>query len=158
TGGIAGLMFGSNSKVLRCGFSGTVTGLSRVGGVAGVMDGTNLIAESYAAGVITGLDEYVGGITGRIFGATMVDCYSRCQVQGPTFVGGVSGNIDASGVMQRCYGAGPVNVGLGGSGGLLNGTIQAGGATLACYFDNSMSGPAGEGGSARSTAEMTFPY
>ena len=178
-GGLIGDANGAGS-VTSCHFSGIVTGSdSNIGGLIGFSIGPN-ISESYSSGSVSGVSD-VGGLIGIVQYA-VTSCYSTSNVYGTGSVaGGLVGYVNGSADISSSYALGDVsgndNVGglaaymFGGSitksyssgtvtgnshsGGLI-GRIPSGSVTVANSFYNSeTSNGAGSGaGTAKTTAEM----
>lgn len=106
-----GLVSSSAGPLIRCSASGSVKGVTYVGGLAG---NAGDITECYAMGDASGEDA-VGGLTGTS-SYVMSDSFALGDVNGRYDVGGLSGvNY---GTIQSCYSAGFVS-GIGGVGGLV---------------------------------------
>jgi hypothetical protein len=92
TGGVAGNA-GPASEISDCVISGTVSGRSYVGGVAGQTEGD--ITECSFDGTVTSNDFYAGGIAGYAAGQSVVS-HSTVSgtVSGRSYVGGVAGKMD----------------------------------------------------------------
>ena len=118
--------------------SGSITGNSCVGGVAGFSNGT--IQNCRNAATVSGSsnvgDVYVGGVTGYNNG-TVQYCCNTGAVSGNGAVGGVAGvnGYSSSGTIQNCYNTGTVTatgtetnaggvVGGNGSSSINSGTVQ----------------------------------
>lgn len=71
-GGLCGVNYGT---IKNCGFQGTVSGKTTVGGLAGVNEGTGMIRNSSVTGRVTGYYS-TGGIAGRNHG-TISYCINR---------------------------------------------------------------------------------
>ena len=77
-----------------------------VGGVAGYVD--HSISECSNAATVTASSSKVGGITGHMFGQTMLKCYNTGSVTGASLVGGLTGCIYNNGTVDSCYNTGAV--------------------------------------------------
>lgn len=139
TGGIAGNVEG---KITGCTFSGTVTGVSDVGGIAGQLGLNAQISQCRSSAAVTG-NERVGGITGSVsYGtvsqcvntgavgtsgttsyaggiagvmtnyAVIEGCYNRGSVSGTSYKGGIAGEATVCAAPQGCYSTGTVEAGL----------------------------------------------
>jgi len=71
-GGLCGVNYGT---IRGCSFQGNVSGRTAVGGLAGVNEGTGVIADCTAGGSVTGYYS-TGGIAGRNHGA-LISCVNR---------------------------------------------------------------------------------
>ena len=139
TGGIAGNVEG---KITGCTFSGTVTGVSDVGGIAGQLGLNAQISQCRSSAAVTG-NERVGGITGAVSYGTVSQCvntgavgtsgttsyaggiagvmtnyaviegsYNRGSVSGTSYKGGIAGEATVCAAPQGCYSTGTVEAGL----------------------------------------------
>ena len=157
-GGLAGEM--SGSALHHIAISATVQGRTTVGGLLGrTGDGVGEIRYAYTQGSIVGELNSVGGLVGYLGGAlTISDSYGRASVSGADYVGGLIGN-NLVGTIHHAYSTGVVT----GTGEHVGGFMGGGGQNTAnCYWDTETSGldtsAGGEGVSARTTAQMTYPY
>lgn len=90
-----GAIVGENwsDSIAACFSTAAVTGISRVGGLAGINRG--LIDACYAVGPVTG-DFFVGGLTGRNYKGTVQECYAAGRVSGLNWTGGlIGGSVEA---------------------------------------------------------------
>jgi hypothetical protein len=124
TGGIAGLMVGSNTKIERCYVTGTVdasgtqSGWTYAGGIVAYNYYGALVSQSYFTGTLrnnSGKPDYTGGIAGYNSketgsSSTIQDCWSAGTVQGYTNAGGIVGQNQVNAVVQRCYSRAAVSV------------------------------------------------
>lgn len=74
-GGIAGV---NRGRIIGCSFSGTVSGKSSVGGIAGVNEESGLITDCSSEGVMKS-EHFTGGITGQNMG-TVIHCTNLSSV------------------------------------------------------------------------------
>jgi hypothetical protein len=95
-GGVAGRNYGS---VTACSNRGAVTGYMITGGVVGANYGT--VTACYNTGDVSG-SSAIGGILGNMTGGGMTACYNTGSVSGTTGVGGMLGEM-FSGTMAACY-------------------------------------------------------
>jgi hypothetical protein len=108
-GGLVGYIGYIPSLIENSSFSGTVTGIDRVGGIVGVSYNTE-IKNSYFTGEVNGTSDYVGGLSGFNIGV-IKDSYSASIVTGNNYVGGlVSINTrgDVQGTINNSYHTGTV--------------------------------------------------
>jgi hypothetical protein len=81
-GGVVGVNEGS---IANCYATGNITGSANdfngVGGVAGLNSDAGTVSNCYAIGNVTGVN-YVGGVVGEIFEATIINCYWNTQTTG----------------------------------------------------------------------------
>jgi hypothetical protein len=103
-GGIVGIMFEKDSKVVNCHNTGAVTGGQFLGGIAGIIYGT--ISGCSNTGTVSGTN-LVGGIVAEINYATMNDCNNAGSVIGSAYVGGGIGYNRCSTIIN-CYNIGAV--------------------------------------------------
>lgn len=103
----------SNSVIKNVTTTGSVTGASYVGGIAGYANGKIINCTNNAA--VTATASCVGGITGQ--NGYIINCQNQAAVTGPSFVGGIAGT-DAE--VTNCLNTGTVTGGnfTGGIGGM----------------------------------------
>ena len=140
-----GAIAGSNYGAIRgcsvsnaAGSNGIITSLTssqRIGGIVGENGG--LVENCYTTCDVTG-HWYIGGIAGRNIGIIR-NCYSTSYVSGEdltlppwSWVGGITGINDGSGMVQNCYvtgiingGLGPGSIGVNGVGGIVGNSISS---------------------------------
>ncbi|MCL2110993.1 MAG: YDG domain-containing protein, partial [Clostridiales bacterium] len=91
-GGIAGIITGTNATIRGSRVTGTVSGaISDVGGIVGRIDTGGSVESCYFSGTVSGAANDVGGIVGRITGA-------GTSVQSSASSGDVSGAANVGGV------------------------------------------------------------
>lgn len=85
-----GSLVGENwsDSVAACFSTAAVSGISRVGCLAGINRG--ILDACYATGPVSG-DFFVGGLAGRNYKGTVQECYAAGRVSGYTWVGGLIG-------------------------------------------------------------------
>ncbi|MDW5298811.1 MAG: cadherin-like beta sandwich domain-containing protein, partial [Sedimentibacter sp.] len=133
----------ANDSIVRCSFTGNVSGNQRTGGLVGTLQG-GLLSESFAAGNVSGLNTYTGGLVGVIesangFVAAVENSYARSSVMasGSQYVGGLAG-ANWWGTIHNSYSAGTINLdGVTDSGGL-TGTIYTGAVAVDSYYDSEL--------------------
>ena len=138
-GGIVGsAAYGS---IQNCFATGDITGVGRVGGVAGSISS---VRNCYATGTVTGTGSYTGGLVGDLenAGGLVENCYATGNVFGKASTGGLVGNI-YSGNIKNSYAKGNV-VGTGSATGGLAG--NSGGAISRCYATGTVQGAENVGG------------
>jgi hypothetical protein len=93
----------SNSIIINCYLTGTVSGNVTVGGLVGFAEG-GCIINCYATCNVTGLDE-VGGLVGYNEECGTSNCYSTGIVTGtyPDYVGGFIGAANDYGYISNCF-------------------------------------------------------
>ena len=90
-GGLVG--FSSNDRYLRCGSTGEVTGSARVGGLAGEAGGS-VFTDCFAAGNVSAVKGYVGGLVGTGMQVNLSCCYvAMGSISGLSDVGAVAGEF-----------------------------------------------------------------
>jgi hypothetical protein len=101
-----------------------VTGLSGVGGLVGISDGT--VSNSYCRSNVTGTMDYAGGLVGWNMGGTVNNSYSTGNVIGGYGVGGLVGRN--GGTVSDSYSTGsvtsPSSSSIGGLVGINSGTVS----------------------------------
>jgi len=168
TGGTVGGLVGyvtnnsgnAEESIIGCSATGSVAGVEQTGGLVGTLQG-GLLAESYAAGNVSGSSRYTGGLVGVIesangFVAAVENCYARTTVTAPgtDYVGGLAG-ANWYGTIRNSYAAGTLSTdGVTGTGGL-TGMIYAGTVTEDSYYDQDLCGLSdNDRGTPKSTVEM----
>lgn len=160
-GGIAGSITDSSFIYYSSAF-GTVSGNSRIGGLTGENGYFSFIYNSYNVSEVFGTDDYIGGIAGQsVRSGGIKNSYNRGNVSGTSLIGGITGYTDHAGVLN-CYSTGLVT-GNGFTGGLIGQAVYSHGSSelinKSSYWNVDTSGQeASDGGKARDTAEMTYPY
>jgi hypothetical protein len=152
TGDCVGSLVGylSYGKITNCyAKSGSIAGNDYVGGLVGSAQVEATIDCCYVEGATVSGNLVVGGLVGETYGATVLNCYSTCNVTGEEGVGGLVGF--KSGVITNCYSVGRVT-GTTWVGGLVGGNL---GAVRASFWDIQTSGQTeSAGGTGLTTAEM----
>ncbi|MFA7693243.1 MAG: hypothetical protein GX117_03045 [Candidatus Hydrogenedentes bacterium] len=90
-----GSLVGENwsAAVAGCFSDTTVSGISRVGGLAGINRGS--LTACYALGAVNGI-EFVGGLVGRNYEGLIQESYAAASVSGSRWAGGLVGqSVDA---------------------------------------------------------------
>jgi hypothetical protein len=147
---------GSGSSVINCSSSGTVTGTSSVGGLAGTIEDSSTMTGCRSSGNVNGVDN-VGGLIGKLYlNSGVSNNYSDCAVDASgDKSGGFVGLADNNVTITNCYSRGLVsgNTNAGGFSGSSTGTT-----TTSCYWDKETSGQLSSGGAEfdRSTLAMTY--
>jgi uncharacterized repeat protein (TIGR02543 family) len=136
-GGLVG--FHGNGIITNCYCSGTVSGTTYVGGVAG--SNRYYITNCYNTSAVNGTS-YVGGVAGEnVDGSYIENCYNKGAVNGTDRVGGVAGR-NSNGVLN-CYNSGSLS-GISDVGGLIGWNYE--GKTNNCYNTGVVSGTTNVGG------------
>ncbi|MCY2986909.1 MAG: Ig-like domain-containing protein, partial [Planctomycetota bacterium] len=151
-GGKVGGIVGENFRGLirNCSFTGDIEGRlggaggdsNRVGGIAGVNDGT--IVWCWTQGTVDGdysnsKGDHVGGIAGDNFGLIR-ECYSSSRyIQGQYYVGGIVGYNASGGMIADCYYTGSTVSASIGAGGIV-GYQDGGGTVQRCYVTGGIQG------------------
>ena len=148
-GGLIGLNTG---RVTLCWSSGTVSGDSYVGGLAGLIDDGKL-QQCCSRATVLG-NRNVGGLTGKTTdeSSEVMNCYATGTVEGDRYVGGLVGQVE-QGRVYKCYSAGSVtgNRDVGG----LTGYIRVLGNVSHSFWDTQTSGQeTSAGGTGKTTSQM----
>lgn len=113
---VGGVVGNCGSSVRECSNSGTVSGVSEVGGVVGY---GYYITDCYNKGVVTNSNNYVGGVAGKCF-AYIARCKNEGIVSARAYVGGVLGYAYYESYMvSKCENSGSVS----GSGNYVGGVV-----------------------------------
>jgi len=149
---VGGLVALNCGAVTQCYSTGSVSGMSYVGGLVGWNDYAGTVSRCYSAGPVSGTGEYssVGGLVGGN-GGTIRNCSSASPVSGTSYVGGLVGRSDymqeggdiAHGSIDSCYSSGSIS-GTSHVGGLVGGNSF--GTIANSYSTGSVSGTDGVGG------------
>jgi filamentous hemagglutinin family protein len=119
TGGLIGLLSGSTLLDSRY-ITGSVSGTNAVGGVVGASASGSFIKGVFTAQPVTGSQDYVGGLVGKLGGTLttssnatplaygVLNPYSSSAVVGRNDVGGLVGRADAAAVISNAYFTGSV--------------------------------------------------
>jgi hypothetical protein len=108
-GGIAG-DDGSGGSISNVSVSGKVSGVYRVGGVAGSCFSQSSLSKSYnTAKVHTSSNNQVGGIVGYARNCTISDVYNTGDIDGNYEIGGIIGVIAQNVTLTRSYSSGLVD-------------------------------------------------
>ena len=141
-GGVVGESYGT---ITNCYNTGTVGGISNVGGVAGAsFMGT--VTNCYNTGTVGGNvgGNNVGGVVGYNNNvSTVTNCYNTGSVISSFYVGGLVGYNNNSSMVTNCYNTGSVG-GTNGVGGVVGQNTNSG--ITNCYNTNSVSGSTSVGG------------
>jgi hypothetical protein len=125
-GGLVG--YNDNSTLTNCHAESTVSGASgNAGGLVGINLSNSVITNCYAAGTVSGTGSAVGGLVGYQENATITASFSRANVSGTSFVGGLLGwAANESSIITNCYATGNVSGAGNGIGGLAgySGTVS----------------------------------
>ena len=93
-GDYTGILIGrmANAKIVNCTIKGDVEGTLHVGGVAAVVDNTDLEGLKYSGNAVTTTaNAYIGGMVGTSAGGSMKSCVVDGAITGTQYVGGISG-------------------------------------------------------------------
>lgn len=117
--------------------TGTITGSSEVGGLAGRNQSAGTIADCYATGKVIGTYDNIGGLVGDNHLGSIAGCYATGTVEGRNRVGGLAG-LNSS-VIAYCYTTASVYSRFFPGGGLVGQNGQQ--AIIAtCYSSGSVTG------------------
>ena len=155
---------GADTGALAADSSGTITGVystgkvsgsDNVGGLVGSTDGT--ITSSYSTVAVTSSGDNTGGLVGSVGFTTssISNSYATGPVSGTDRVGGLVGEVQASGTITNSYATGLVS-GTGSDVGGLVGHTQANATITNSYYDTETAGQSG-GTGPQSTAALTTP-
>jgi hypothetical protein len=116
--------------------SGTVNGLSAVGGICGGADGSSSITNCYSGVAVTGTENHIGGICGILWGSsTITSCRNTGNVKGSSIsnnIGGITGVFDGVDIkIKDCSNQGEVE-GATFTGGIVGFLIQRTAEISAC--------------------------
>lgn len=132
--GLFGAADGASVRIADVGIEdASVTGNNNVGALVGIETGGGAIGNSYVTGTVSG-SSYVGGLAGEIFNTTISSNYSTGAINsnGIFYTGGLVG-FDSGGTITTSYATGTVTASGNEVGGLVgeifNGTISSSYAT-----------------------------
>jgi hypothetical protein len=104
-------LFGNVSEAQISGISlinCDVTGLYRVGGIAGYSRNSSVVEECFVTGTLSSFHT-CGGIVGRNSDSSQINnCYSTAAVSGENNQGGITGRSDALSIVSNCYSFGTI--------------------------------------------------
>ncbi len=104
-GGLAGYLESSNIE--ECAADVTVSGNTYVGGLFGYLQNSTTVKNCKVYGIVTGGDNYTGGLAGTIYKSYSYNSYADCYVSGYSYVGGLVGYLYSSKVIE-CVSLGSV--------------------------------------------------
>jgi len=131
SGGLAGLLY--DSAVSDSSASGTVTGSSRTGGLAGGADASTTIMNSRASGDVSSQNQ-VGGLVGVVWGVSVTRSSATGAVLGTDAVGGLIGKAySGTQTVANSFATGNTEAGAGSSGGLIGDNDTTGMTVLNSY-------------------------
>lgn len=137
--------------------TGSVQGKTEVGGLIGfVAYGSALVKTSFSTSNVTGSNNEVGGLVGKLQSGQIQDCYATGEVQGNNRVGGLVGEMLWNAIVSNSFSNGLV-IGSGGqTGGLVGRNQQSN--TVNSFWDTETSNQnSSEGGTPRTTSQMLDP-
>ncbi len=86
-----------------------INGYEFVGGLVGWANNYTIIQNSYATGLVSGIDSYTGGLVGRTNDFSIIEnSYATVTVQGHNYVGGLLGSNSVSSSVSNSYAEGIV--------------------------------------------------
>jgi len=157
-GALVGYKQEGTLTVSNCYITGSVSGRTLVGGLAGFLTGESAVSNCYISGSVTGSANDVGGLVGHLTGgSTVSNCYSTGSVSSPNIrIGGLVGYLNGGSTVNNCYSTCSVTGGNTFVGGLV-------GWSNCCvnnsFWDKQTSGENySYGGEGLSTAEMMDAY
>lgn len=140
-GGVVGFVY--ESTISRSGATGSVTGTSEVGGIAGEVGSGSIVSYSRATGAVSGTS-LVGGLVGYLWSSSVNDSYAAGSVTATDgSAGGVAGYVErfdppligptvSAADLERTYATGAVS-GTDATGGL-TGFLDSYGVILASHW------------------------
>jgi len=128
-----------------------------------------VLSNSYSAGNVTASGTHAGGLVGYQICSNIIDCYSRSDVAGNEYVGGLVGHMEGFFIdFGTVYISVEVTIDNSYSTGSVSGNTLTGGLVgysgeesfvTASYWDTETSNQATSyGGFGRTTAQMSYPY
>lgn len=155
-GGIVGYLTGT---VQGCSVSGSISGSSYVGGIAGRIPAASSIVECRCTAAVSGSGNYIGGIAGYLQGSSsgatinVIDSFATGAVSANSYAGGLVGYQYRYANITDCYATGvPTATSYAGG---LTGRTGASNTTTASYWDTQTSGTESSGsGTGKTTAQM----
>ena len=133
TGGIAGYIFGGNSKISFCENRGRVDGKYQTGGIAGIISTGNVV-NNVNRGPVKGTNNHTGGILGYISSGYVMNSANFGSVTGTSCVGGIAGQNEKKGWVLNCYTVGTVNGTVSYTGAVVGRNRDDDGATHQIYY------------------------
>jgi hypothetical protein len=91
-----------------------INGSYHIGGIAGMIDHTTIIENSFVTGTIVGQQYAIGGIVGWNSGGTVRNCFSIATISGPLNTGGIAG-LNSDGRIENSMALGVSIAWLGGT-------------------------------------------
>ncbi len=149
-----------DAKIILSHSGASVQGSKYAGGLVGCNYDKAYIAYCNATGQVSSISSCVGGLAGAVENSAFIlDSYSRANVQGTTKVGGLVGSFPG-GLIIRSYSLGLVTATSGTAGALIGEDVSSAYYSLIqCYWNQLTTGQSnGYGGQGRSTAEMSYPH
>lgn len=134
----------TESVVLQCQTTGTVSGKQRTGGVVGYCSSNTVVSKCYSDVAVTGTTN-VGGIVGTLAGSNLVGCFFLGSVTADNRAGGIVGYSTFS-LMRGAYSIPTINsagVNIGGALGVIYGGEYT--SIFYCYETSNCDGPVGIG-------------
>lgn len=111
---VAETAYNSTNSISRCSFSGSVSGISNMGGIVGKIDsGSTTVTGCSNSATVTGnnatgtVGSNVGGIVGSNGNGTVENCVNTGAVSGFSKVGGIAGK-NYGGTVENCVNTGAV--------------------------------------------------
>ena len=147
-------LFGNtnNSSISNVGLTNIdITGNGYVAGLAGLINASTTISNSYCTGTVYGY-AYVGGFVGAMWSSSIVkDCYATSGVSGRDHSGGLAGYVWSS-TIDNCFATGGLS-GAGDVGGLV--AYNLSGTVTNSFWDTQTSTTSSSsGGTGKTSAQM----
>ncbi len=152
-----GLFGNSSGTIKNLTVSGSVTGGTNTGGIAGKNNG--VITDCINNCSVTGNSDYVGGIVGYNY-YSIINCYNTGTVSNSKgtyddYVGGIAGFNNSTGSIENCHNKGTIT-GVGDYTGGIAGNNDGSARIENCYNTGKVSGASCVGGIAGSNQSSNF--
>ena len=135
----AGLFGKNDGTIMLLAAQGKVNAGGRSGGICGFNEKTGVIYGCSFDGSVDSTQSNIGGICGWNAG-TISNCFNSAETSGDNYVGGICGNVRATGKVLNCISVGEVN-GKSWDGGIFGTDDRLQGSEVSnCYYDRDLSG------------------
>lgn len=132
----AGLVSNLYGNLVNCYVTGSVSGTTYIGGLAGYSYGDADITTSYSTANVTGTN-YVAGLVGYKVKGTIQDSFAAGTMKGAKYVGGILGAASGAVTIKNCYAAISLNASSTIRGGIVGATSNV--TNTASYYDATVS-------------------
>lgn len=102
-GGLFGLISGGSVQDVNLTITGSISGRSRVGGLAGSIENGTILTNCQVSGTVSASSSYCGGIVGYVNGGSIIGCGSSGTVTGKTYTGGIAGCQSSGSALSNCH-------------------------------------------------------